>query len=111
MNLSMTAEEERRFDAWVHSPTVHSKDRDELIIAFKISKQLNLVPSKVLKALRGREGPDEKTIAMVEELVAASSALEFFQSAPDRLVKGSLQGRPPRRRCRRREKSEPAARF
>lgn len=86
MNIEMTDEEKRRYDAWVHSPTVHSKDPHEMIIAFKISRRLNLVPSKVLKALRGRDGVDAETQRQVELFVENDDSLTYMQLAPDRLV-------------------------
>ncbi len=87
MDMKMSKEEKCRFDAWVHSPTVNSNDPYEMIIAFKIAKTLSLVPSKVLKALRGGQGPDPETIRRVEAFVENASNLTYVQSPPNRLIK------------------------
>jgi hypothetical protein len=86
MEIRMDEQEKRRYDAWIHSPTVSSSDPQEMIIAFKISRLLKLVPSKVLKALRGREGVDTQTISLVEAFVESEADLTYVQSAPNRLV-------------------------
>lgn len=86
MDNLLTTNEEKRFDAWVHSPTVFSSNRDELIIAYKLGKLMQFPASRVLKALRGREGLDPKMLKQVEDFVAGEQSLAFTGDPPARLV-------------------------
>ncbi len=86
MDNSFTSDERRRFDAWLHSPTVFSSNTDELIIAFKMGGLLHHPASRVLKALRGLEGPDREMVQQVEDFVLNEPSLTFTCEAPARLV-------------------------
>lgn len=87
MDNSLTSDEQRRFHAWVYSPSVSSPDRDELIIAFKLSKILHYPASRVLKALRGLPGLDQEMLRCVEDFVISDASLEFTGEPPARLVR------------------------
>jgi len=86
MDNSLTADEKRRFDAWVHSPTVYSSDVDELIVAFKLGSLLRHPASRVLKALRGLQGLDREMVFQVEDFVLNEQSLAFTGESPARLV-------------------------
>ena len=85
MDCSLSIEDRRRFEAWLHSPSVHGPDPEELILAYKIARTLHAVPSKVLKALRGAEGVQPELVERIEQFVADDPDLVF-------------RGRPPQRR-------------
>jgi hypothetical protein len=86
MDSSLTALQQRRFDAWLHSPTVFGPDRVELILAFKIAHHLHAVPSKALKVLRGIDGQNPELVALLEDYVAGEPSLTFVGEAPQRRV-------------------------
>ena len=86
MDCSLNADEERRYVAWLHSPSVHGPDQNELILAWKIAKKFNAVPSRALKALRGREGADPALVSLLSDFVEAEPNLKFVGSAPERRV-------------------------
>jgi hypothetical protein len=86
MDTSLDIQQQRRFDAWLHSPSVFGPDRDELVLAFKIAQQHSAVPSKVLKVLRGVVGQDPQLVATIEQFVALEPALGFVGEAPLRRV-------------------------
>ena len=86
MDNSLTFDERRRFDAWLHSPTVFSSNTDELIIAFKLGGLLHYPASKVLKVLRGVDGPDQEMVQQVEDFVMNEKSLSFTCEPPARLV-------------------------
>ncbi|MBT4519934.1 MAG: hypothetical protein HOC23_07995 [Halieaceae bacterium] len=83
---SLTADQQIRFDAWVHSPSVFSSDTDELIIAFKLGRIFPYPASRILKALRGVEGLDPAMVGDIESYVMAEPALVFSGEPPSRLV-------------------------
>lgn len=87
MDNLLTPDEKRRFTAWVYSPSVFSSHRDELIIAFKLSKILHYPASRVLKALRGMPGLDQGMMHSVEDFVQSDASLVFTGEPPSRLVK------------------------
>ena len=86
MDNILTSNEKRRFDAWLHSPTVFSSNTDELIIAFKLGGLLRYPASKVLKALRGLDGLDREIVQKVEGFVLNEQSLTFSCESPARLV-------------------------
>ena len=86
MDNLLTSDEKCRFDAWLHSPTVFSSNKDELIIAFKLGGLLHYPASRVLKALRGVDGPDREMVQQVEDFVQNEQSLTFSGKPPARLV-------------------------
>jgi hypothetical protein len=86
MDNSLTDDEHRRFSAWRYSPSVSSGSRNELIVAFKIGKLLHFPSSKVLKALRGREGLAPELVEAVEQYVMDEPSLQLTGESPERLV-------------------------
>ncbi len=86
MDCSLNADEERRYRAWVHSPTVFSTDEEELILAFKISRVLHRSPSGTLKALRGVPGLNDELVCEVEDFVAQDSSLTYRQDGALRRI-------------------------
>ena len=86
MDNSLTFGEKRRFDAWLHSPTVFSDSTDELIIAFKLGGLLQYPASRVLKALRGLDGPSREIVRQVEDYIQSEQSLSFSGKPPARLV-------------------------
>jgi hypothetical protein len=86
MDSSLTAQEKIRFDAWLHSPSVFGPDRVELILAYKIARKFNAVPSKALKVLRGVEGQSPELVALLENYVADEPGLCFTGEPPQRRV-------------------------
>jgi hypothetical protein len=94
MDNSLTPDERRRFHAWVYSPSVSSSNRDELIIAFKLSKILSYPGSRVLKALRGIPGLDAAMVRTVEDFVMNDASLAFTGEPPARMVRLTGNSRP-----------------
>ncbi len=86
MDTSLDIQQQRRFDAWLHSPSVFGPDRDELVLAFKIAHQHNAVPSRVLKVLRGVDGQDPPLVATIEQFIALEPTLGFVGEPPARRV-------------------------
>ena len=86
MDCSLSADEERRFAAWLHSPSVFGPDRNELILAWKISRRCGTVPSRTLRALRGVDGVDPELRARLERFVEQEPGLTFVQDPPVRRV-------------------------
>ncbi len=86
MDTSLDLQQQRRFDAWMHSPSVFGPDRGELVLAFKIAQQHNAVPSRVLKVLRGVAGQDPQLVATIEQFVALEPTLGFVGEPPVRRV-------------------------
>jgi hypothetical protein len=86
MDNLLTSDERRRFDAWLYSPSVSSSNTDELIIAFKLGRQLHYPASRVLKALRGLDGLDREMVQQVEDFVLNEQSLSFTCEPPARLV-------------------------
>lgn len=95
MDCSLSADEERRFVAWLHSPSVYGPDREELILAWKIARQCKAVPSRALRALRGAAGADPELAARLERFVEQEPGLTFVAEPPQRRV--ALAGRAPGR--------------
>lgn len=86
MDSSLTPQQQRRFDAWMHSPSVFGPDRTELILAFKIAHEFNAVPSKALKVLRGIEGQSPELVSLLEDFVANEPSLTFVGEPPLRRI-------------------------
>ena len=86
MDCLLSAEEQRSYAAWLHSPSVSSRTHEEGIIAFKIGRILGAPPSRVLKARRGVDGVDPRVCEKVERFVANDPALGFSGEPPQRLV-------------------------
>ena len=86
MDSLLTSDEKRRFDAWLHSPTVFSSNKNELIIAFKLGSLLRYPASRVLKALRGLDGLDREMVQKVEDFVLNEQSLTFSCESPARLA-------------------------
>ena len=84
MDCTLSADEERRYVAWLHSPSVHGPDRNELILAWKIARQTRAVPSRALKALRGVDGADPELVRRLEAYVEAEPGLTFVGEPPQR---------------------------
>lgn len=87
MDTLLDLQQQRRFDAWLHSPSVFGPDRDELVLAFKIAHQLSAVPSKALKVLRGVDGQDPQLVASIEQFVAQEPSLGFVGESPQRRIR------------------------
>ena len=86
MDCSLSIEDRRRYEAWLHSPSVFGPEPEELILAYKIARRLHAVPSKVLKALRGIDGVDSALVQRVEQFVADDPDLGFVGLSPKRRV-------------------------
>lgn len=86
MDCSLNADEKRRYLAWLHSPSVHGPDENELILAYKIARKFKAVPSKSLKALRGIEGVDPALVSKLERFVEEEPGLTFTHDASIRRV-------------------------
>lgn len=86
MDSELTQQQKRRFDAWLHSPSVFGPDPVELILAFKIAHHFNAVPSKALKVLRGIPGQDPALVEQLEAYVAGESSLLFSGEPPQRRI-------------------------
>jgi hypothetical protein len=86
MDCSLTIEDRRRYEAWLHSPSVYGPDPQELILAYKIARVLHAVPSKALKALRGVAGVDADLVERIEQFVADDANLSFVGQSPNRRV-------------------------
>jgi len=86
MDASLTAQEKRMYDVWMHSPTVSSSDPLETILAYKISKLIQLPASKTLKALRGLPGLDPEVTRRVEAFVAEDPSLRFEAGGEHRRI-------------------------
>jgi hypothetical protein len=86
LDASLSDDEKRIYDVWLHSPSVFASDPVETILAFKIAKLLQYPGSKVLKALRGQEGLDPEMVRRVEEFVREDPALCFVQDGDARRI-------------------------
>lgn len=86
MDTTLTGHEERLFEVWCFSPTVHSDDRDELILAWKIGLELHRPGSRVLKAMRQVAGVDPAIVDEVESFVASDPQLGWDESGERRKV-------------------------
>jgi hypothetical protein len=86
MDASLTDEERRIYEVWLHSPSVGSPDPVETILAFKISQILRYPGSRVLKALRGQPGLDAEMVRAVEDFVANDPSLAFRQDGSVRRI-------------------------
>lgn len=84
MDAFLDETEKRGYVAWVHSPSVHSSDPVETILAYKMSKLLDLPGSRVLKALRRRPGVDPEIVRRVEDFVRNDSTLAFADEGETR---------------------------
>ncbi len=91
MDSSLTPQQQRRFEAWLHSPSVFGPDRLELILAFKIAHTFKAVPSKALKVLRGVDGQSPQLVSLLEDFVRDEPTLVFVGEPPLRRV-GLRQG-------------------
>ena len=91
MDSSLTPQQQRRFEAWLHSPSVFGPDRLELILAFKIAHIFKAVPSKALKVLRGVDGQSPQLVSLLEDFVRDEPTLVFVGEPPLRRV-GLRQG-------------------
>jgi hypothetical protein len=86
LDASLSDDEKRIYDVWLHSPSVFASDPVETILAFKIAKLLQYPGSKVLKALRGQEGLDPEMVRRVEEFVRGDPALRFVPDGDARRI-------------------------
>lgn len=86
MDCSLSSSVKRQYEAWMHSPSVFSSIPSETILAFKISRELHLPPSKVLKALRGVTDLDPALLQAVERYVKENPTLDFQGNSPTRLI-------------------------
>jgi len=77
MDASLSAEEKRMYDVWMHSPSVHGTDPIETILAYKIAKRIQVPASRTLKALRGLPGLDPQVVRRVEAFVEGEPSLRF----------------------------------
>jgi len=90
MDCSLTSSEKRRYEAWLHSPSVISPDFVETILAVKIAMKFHYAPTATLRALRGQERHDEKLTHVLEAFVTNDPSLAFRQDGPVRRVALSL---------------------
>jgi len=86
VDASLSKDEERIYDVWLHSPSVFARDPVETILAFKIAKLLQYPGSKVLKALRGQSGLDPEMLRRVEDLVRDDPDLGFVEEGGARRI-------------------------
>ncbi len=86
MDSELNEDEQRRYDAWLHSPSVWSESPEETILAYKIARVLHTIPSKTLRALRGGEEGNHELIRKVEAFVQNEPGLCFRGEAPNRRV-------------------------
>ena len=86
MDCTLTENEKPLYRVWLHSPSVFGTEA-ETILAFKIARDLNAVPSRVLKALRAQPGVDPVLLAEVEEFVERDESLAFEANGDARTIK------------------------
>jgi len=86
LDASLSDHEERMFEVWRFSPTVHSNDRTELVLAFKIGRELLVPGSRVLKALRQVPGVDPAIVERVEAFVQDDPKLGYDESGEMRRI-------------------------
>ena len=75
MDYDFSESDERRYIAWLYSPTVFSDTPGETILAYKISKIFHMSPSGTLRALRGIPGQNPDIVQKVEEFVAKNESV------------------------------------
>lgn len=85
MDCSLDENERALYRVWLHSPSVFGTEV-ETILAFKIAREIQGIPSRVLKALRGEAGVDPGLLAQVEAFVAADDTLVLIQDAGRRRI-------------------------
>ena len=78
MDCCLSENERSLYRVWLHSPSVFGNPT-ETILAFKIAREIQGIPSRVLKALRGQAGVDPELVAQVEAFVAADRSLVFVE--------------------------------
>jgi hypothetical protein len=86
VDCELTDSERRRYDAWLHSPSVYSQFPEETILAYKIARLLHTIPSKTLRALRGGEPQDAALSSRIEAFVQAEPGISFKGETPRRRV-------------------------
>ena len=78
MDCSLSEIDEPLYRVWLHSPSVFGTET-ETILAYKIAKEIQGIPSRVLKALRALPGVDPNLRRRVEEFVENDESLTFVE--------------------------------
>ena len=81
-----TEVEERRYVAWLYSPSVFGDIPSETILAYKISKRVKVNPTSTLRILRGVADQNPDWIEKIETFVASNSSVDFVNEVPNRLI-------------------------
>jgi hypothetical protein len=85
VDLQLSDIDYKNYRVWLHSPSVFGSET-ETILAFKIGREINAIPSRVLKALRGQPEVDPDLMARVEAFVARDENLYFVEDGDRRRV-------------------------
>lgn len=81
-----TEAEQRRYIAWLYSPSVFSDIPSETILAYKISRLVKINPTSTLRILRGVPDQNPEWVKIIEEFVANNSSVKFINESPARLI-------------------------
>ncbi len=81
-----TEAEDRRYVAWLYSPSVFGDVPSETILAYKISKLVKVNPTSTLRILRGVPDQNPDWIDKIEAFVMNNVSVEFINEPPKRLV-------------------------
>ena len=73
------------YRVWLHSPSVFGTET-ETILAYKIAKEVQGIPSLVLKALRAVPGVDPDLLRRVEDFVESDETLTFVEGGSARTI-------------------------
>ena len=78
MDCSLNEIDRPLYRVWLHSPSVFG-DETETILAYKIAKEIQAIPSRVLKALRGLPGVDPSLQRRVDDFVESDDSLTYAE--------------------------------
>ena len=85
MDCSLSEIDKPLYRVWLHSPSVFGTET-ETILAYKIAKEIQGIPSRVLKALRAQPGVDPDLRRRVEEFVENDDSLTFIEDGAVRSI-------------------------
>jgi len=85
MDLFLDRQEYANYRVWLHSPSVHGSET-ETILAYKIGHEINGIPSRILRILRGVPGQDPDLMKRVEDFVERDGNLFFVGEGEGRTV-------------------------
>ncbi len=86
LDCEFTEVEERRYIAWLYSPSVFGDIPSETMLAYKITKLVKVNPTSTLRILRGVPDQNPDWVEKIETFVAGNPSVEFINEPPKRLI-------------------------